>query len=117
MAKVYALGIAGEVFKWIKDWPKDREQRVVLLGTSSKWIKVKSGVPPQRSVLGPLLFLIYTNDIDGAACSGLLKFADDTKALVWSQLRTTLIDLNWIYLIWVNGHKIGLCFSILINVR
>ena len=77
MAYIYALGIAGEVFKWIKDWHKDMEQRVVL-GTSSKWIKVESGVS-QGSVLGPLLFLIYINDMDDAVCSGLLKFADDTK--------------------------------------
>ena len=53
-------------------------QRVALLGSSSKWIKVKSGVP-QGSVLGPLLFLIYINDIDDSVCDNLLNFADDTK--------------------------------------
>jgi hypothetical protein len=57
---------------------KDREQRVILLGANSDWIGVKSGVP-QGSVLGPLLFLIYINDIDEGVASGLLKFADDTK--------------------------------------
>ena len=76
--KINTLGITGEVFNWINDWLKDREQRVVLLGRHSKWIKVKSGVP-QGSVLGPLLFLIYINDIDDSVCSKLLKFADDTK--------------------------------------
>jgi ribonuclease P/MRP protein subunit RPP40 len=51
---------------------------VVMLGSSSRWIKVKSGVP-QGSVLGPLLFLIYINDIDEVVASNILKFADDTK--------------------------------------
>ena len=84
MMKIDALGITGEVFKWIEDWLKDREQRVVLLGSNSKWTRVKSGVP-QGSVLGPLLFLIYFKDIDDI-CSNLLKFADDTK--VFSVVQT-----------------------------
>ena len=63
---------------WIEDWLRDREQRVVLLGCNSEWIRVKSGVP-EGSVLGPLLFLIYINDIDDSVSSKLLKFADDTK--------------------------------------
>ena len=42
--KIDALCITGEVFKWIEDWLKDREQRVVLLGSNSKWTRVKSGV-------------------------------------------------------------------------
>ena len=78
MLKIKSLGIIGEIYNWIEDWLMDREQRVVLLGSSSDWIRVKSGVP-QGSVLGPLLFLIYINDIDDSVCNNLLKFADDTK--------------------------------------
>jgi hypothetical protein len=78
MLKLRALGIVDEIYCWIEDWLKDREQRVILLGANSDWIGVKSGVP-QGSVLGPLLFLIYINDIDEGVASGLLKFADDTK--------------------------------------
>ena len=53
MMEINALGITGEVFNWIADWLKDREQRVVLLGINSKWTRVKS-VVPQGSVLGPI---------------------------------------------------------------
>ena len=78
MKKIKSLGITGKIYDWIEDWLNNREQRVVLLGKSSKWVKVESGLP-QGSVLGPLLFLIYINDIDDCVNSKLLKFADDTK--------------------------------------
>ena len=78
MLKIKSFGIVGQIYDWIEDWLKDRQQRVVILGKNSKWIKVKSGVP-QGSVLGPLLFLIYINDIDDCVGTYILKFADDTK--------------------------------------
>ena len=76
--KLTAHGIGGKVLYWIRDWLSGREQRVVLLGSTSTWSPIKSMVP-QGSVLGPVLFLIYINDIDDVVSSKILKFADDTK--------------------------------------
>ena len=78
MLKIKSFGIVGQMYDWIEDWIKDRQQRAVILGKNSNWIKVKSGIP-KGSVLGPLLFLIYRNDIDDSVGTNILKFADDTK--------------------------------------
>jgi ribonuclease P/MRP protein subunit RPP40 len=55
-------GITVMVFDWIKDCLQDREQRIVLLGSSFEWIKFTNRVL-QGSVLGLLSFLIYINNI------------------------------------------------------
>jgi len=68
----------GELLQWITNWSLERKQQVVLNGHCSSWEDVLSGVS-QGSVLGPLLFVIYINDIDDSVNSKILKFADDTK--------------------------------------
>jgi hypothetical protein len=78
ISKVKAHGITGLVSNWIEAWLTDRRQRVQVCGASSEWSEVISGVP-QGSVLGPVLFVIYINDIDDNTTSGVIKFADDTK--------------------------------------
>ena len=80
LAKIKAHGIEGRVLNWISEWLTDRKQRTVLNGSYSEWCMVLSGVP-QGSVLGPLAFILYINDIDVTAelISILRKFADDTK--------------------------------------
>ncbi len=78
MFKVKQLGIAGNVHNWSENRPNNRKQRVIINGSASDWAPVTSGVL-QGSVLGPVLFIIYINDIDIALHNFIAKFADDTK--------------------------------------
>ena len=81
LLKLEAYGIKGNLLKWLKDWLSGRKQATVINGHISEWLDVLSGVP-QGSVLGPILFIIFINDIykcaTGIDC--LKVFADDTKS-------------------------------------
>ena len=75
--KLAQLGIEGQALNIIKSFLEDRMQRVVIDGQSSNWEPVTAGVP-QGSILGPLLFLVYINDITEIVSSDIQLFADDT---------------------------------------
>ena len=62
----------------IEDYLSHRVQRVVINGLESDWCEIESGVP-QGSVLGPLLFLVYVNDLEQGILSSIKFFADDTS--------------------------------------
>lgn len=76
--KLHKYGISGNICKWIVNFLKDRKQRVLVNGKASEWAEVLSGVP-QGSVLGPILFIIYINDLPECVSSCIKLFADDTK--------------------------------------
>ncbi|MCG8097314.1 MAG: hypothetical protein JAZ17_27465 [Candidatus Thiodiazotropha endolucinida] len=76
--KLRQNGIAGELLEWITDYLNDRKQKVIIRNSSSGLRRVNAGVP-QGSVLGPLLFLIYINDISDSLLSLTRLFADDSS--------------------------------------
>ena len=76
--KLKANGVEGKMLNLIESFLNERYQRVVLNGQHSEWEEIKAGVP-QGSILGPLLFLIYINDLSENLESDVKLFADDTS--------------------------------------
>ena len=115
--KLKAYGIEGNLLNWVKDFLSNRTQYVTVNGHSSSSAPVTSGVP-QGSVLGPVLFIYYINDLPDESIEHLLKiFADDTKGS--SQIETSndsqnlqncvnkLTDWTAKWLLKFNGPKCG----------
>ena len=101
LRKIAAMGIDGNLLKWIRSFLTQRYQSVSVNGVLSDPQEVISGVS-QGSVLGPLIFLILISDIDGDVIDSIVKsFADDTRAKkgIWSvdDARKLQEDLQRIY--------------------
>jgi sarcosine oxidase/L-pipecolate oxidase len=77
--KLKSFGISGQLLNWFADYLHNRKQCVVIEGVSSSFLNVNSGVP-QVSVIGPLLFILYVNDLpEVTKNSTVALFADDRK--------------------------------------
>ena len=81
LSKLSANGIRGKLLRWLKSYLANREQRVTIDGTCSGWANTQAGVP-QGSVLGPLLFLTFINDLTDRLKSNVKLFAEDIMLYV-----------------------------------
>ena len=77
--KLRRFGFKTNLLNWFQSYLYHRRQQVTVLGSTSSSLPVTSGVS-QGSILGPILFLLYVNDLPDAVCSSTIAtFADDTK--------------------------------------
>ena len=94
ISKLKHNGISEGLLNILSDFLRNRKQRVTLNGQSSLWNNVNAGVP-QGSALGPVLFLIYINDLSDGLSSNAKLFADDTSLFsVVHDINTSAIELN-----------------------
>ena len=75
--KLQAMGVHSDSVKWFKSYLSDRQQIVSVNQVESKPMNISCGVP-QGSILGPLLFLCYVNDMSSSVNCNLLLYADDS---------------------------------------
>lgn len=92
LSKLQSMGVRGSSLAWFRSYLSNRKQYVSLLNTSSELKNINAGVP-QGSIIGPLLFLIYINDMSKCSCDlKFVHFADDTTALIDGSNLDHLLD-------------------------
>ena len=117
--KIKCMGVKGDLLPLIESFLFERQQRVVLNGQESERLTIKAG-GPQRSVLGPLFFFIYINDLSDNLESNVNLFADDTSmsSVVRDPINTSQKlnnDLDKVFL-WANKWKMSSSFRFTNNL-
>ena len=111
LRKLYAYGIRGNILKWFESYLTDRSQYVAYCGVESKVLPIICGVP-QGSILGPLLFIIYMDDICNVSHLGTILYADDTSVVAndknLDKLLQILNDELHKLSIWLKANKLSL---------
>ena len=109
LAKLSAMyKVSGASLAWITDYLTDRTQAVSVEGVLSDPLPVKSGVP-QGSILGPLLFLLYTNDLPDCI-DGSSLFADDTALIQFdADIANCVRSFRMESMLFINGCCHGVC--------
>ena len=92
--KIEQMGICVDLLQWIKSYLSERKQKVIINGKESVVIEINAGVP-QGSILGPLFFLIFINDIVTDIGCTIKLFADDTSVyIIIENPNTAALNLN-----------------------
>jgi len=112
---LYHYGIRGVALEWFRSYLTERKQYVYYKCIYSKLFPITCGVP-EGSVLGPLLFIVYSNDLPGSLrCTACILFADDTKMYVSGKNITELYKLvnqdNASLAEWFKANKLSLNIS------